>query len=182
MIIGETSGVQAWNNGVLENTISVEVMDGRREPLPVDIALRNNVISTSVASSRPVVIIDDVNQRRSGSTMRVTMDRNAYYRKSTSFIPYLMAWGNYPNGKLVLRSLTDVQSRTGQDRTSKILDNAVTDPNVDDVEAGRYGLPAGSALSGAGLPLPPAVASALGVTPGVPVPVGVLPESQFLPG
>ena len=182
LIIGETSAVQAWNNAVLQNNISVEVMDGRREPLPVDIAFRNNVISTSVASSRPVVIIDDVNRLRSGATMRVTLDRNAYYRKSTSFTPYLMAWGNYPDGKLVLRSLADVQGRTGQDRTSKIVDNVATDPNVDDAEAGRYGLPAGSALGTAGLPLPEAVAAAVGVDAGVPVPVGILPESTLLSG
>jgi len=144
--------------------------------------VRNNIVSTSVASSRPVVIVDDVNHLRSGATMRVTLDRNAYYRKSTSYTPYLMAWGNYPSGKLVLRNLADVQSRAGQDRTSKILDNATTDPNVDDPEAGRYGLPAGSTLDTAGLPLPTAVASAVGVPPGVPVPVGILPESTLLAG
>ncbi len=182
LITGETSAVQVWNNAVIENDISVEVLDGRREPLPVDITLRNNVISSSVASNRPLVIIDDVNQLRSGSTMRVTLDRNAYYRKSTSFRPYLMAWGNYPSGKLVLRTLTDVQSRTGQDRSSKIVDNAATDPYVDDGEAGRYGLPAGNVLSAAGVPLPAAVAAALGAPAGLPVPVGILPESTLLNG
>jgi hypothetical protein len=182
VIVSETSNAQVWNNALVENQISAHIVDGRRAPLPVDIALHNNIVSSSVASSRPLVIVDDVNQRRSGWDMRVTTDRNAYYRKSTVFTPYLMSWANYPSGKLVLRSLPDVQARVGQDRTSNIVDNAQSDPNVDDVEAGRYGLPAGNVLGAAGVPLPPAVAAALGAPAGLPVPVGILPESTLLNG
>ena len=182
VVVSETSTAQLWNNALVENYISAYIVDGRRAPLPVDITLRNNIISSSVASARPMVIVDDVNHLRSGAQMRVTLDRNAYYRKSTSYMPYLMSWTDYPAGKLVMKTLTDVQARTGQDRTSKIVDNAATDPNVDDADAGRYGLPAGSALSAAGVPLPASVAGALEVPMGQPVPVGILPESTFLSG
>jgi hypothetical protein len=181
VLVSETSTAQVWNNALVDNSIGVHVLDGRRAPLPVDIAFRNNVISSGVSSDRPLVIVDDVNHRRSGAAMRVTLDRNAYFRRSTSQRPYLMSWSNYPTNKFVMRSLTDVQSMTGQDRTSKILDNAAADPNVDDITAGRYGLPAGSALSSAGVPLPAGVAEALGVTTGLAVPIGLLPDSSFLP-
>jgi hypothetical protein len=181
VLVSETSTAQVWNNALVDNSIGVHVLDGRRTPLPVDITFRNNVISSGVSSSRPLVIVDDVNHLRSGAAMRVTLDRNAYFRRSTSQRPYLMSWANYPTNKFVLRSLTEVQSMTGQDRTSKILDNAAADPNVDDITAGRYGLPAGSALSSAGVPLPAGVAEALGVTTGLAVPIGILPDSSFLP-
>ena len=181
VLVSETSTAQVWNNALVDNSIGVHVLDGRRAPLPVDITFRNNVISSGVSSTRPLVIVDDVNHLRSGAAMRVTLDRNAYFRRSTSQRPYLMSWANYPTNKFVLRSLTEVQSMTGQDRTSKILDNAAADPNVDDITAGRYGLPAGSALSSAGVPLPAGVAEALGVTTGLAVPIGILPDSSFLP-
>ncbi len=143
IVVSETSNAQLWNNALVDNGIATHVLDGRRAPRPVDITLRNNIISSRLASSRPLVIVDDVNQLRSGFDMRVSMDRNAYFRRSTAQHPYVLAWANYPTNKLVLRTLTDVQGRTGQDRTSKILDDATDDPNVDDLNAGLYGLPPG---------------------------------------
>src|SRR3712207_7210835 len=46
----ETSTAQVWNNALVDNSIGVHVLDGRRAPLPVDITFRNNVISSGVAS------------------------------------------------------------------------------------------------------------------------------------
>jgi trimeric autotransporter adhesin len=180
IIVSETSTAQVWNNSLVDNGIAVHVLDGRRAPLPVDITIRNNVISSAVASPRPLVIVDDVNQLRSGAAMRVSIDRNAYFRKSTSSRPYLMAWANYPTNKFVFRTLADVQRGITQDRSSKILDNAADDPNIDDPAAGRYGLPLGSALAGAGLPLPSSVASIAGISLGRPVPIGIIPDSSLL--
>lgn len=176
IIVSETSATDVYNNVVLGNGISIQIVDGRREPLPVDIASRNNVVGTSASGSdRAVFIADDVNQQRSASVMRVTTDRNRYHRRSSSATPYLMAWGNYPGGKLVLRTLPDVQSRTGQERTSAIADNAARNPYIEDEAAKRYGPPPGSSLHTAGVLLPSRVATALGVTTTTRVPIGILP-------
>ena len=177
VIISETSGAEVWNNVILGNVRSLYVVDGWRAPVPVDISIRNNVVAPAATGSRPSLIVDDVNQRRSGFDMRVTSDRNAYYRQSTAEAPYLAAWANYPSGKLVMRSLGEVQSRTGQERTSRITDNSATNPYVADAASARYGLPAGSPLGAAGVPLIATVAAALGVPTGSPVPIGILPAA-----
>ena len=153
------------------------MVDGWRAPVPVDISIRNNVVAPAASGSRPSLIVDDVNRLRSGTDMRVTSDRNAYYRRSTAEAPYLAAWADYPSGKLVLRTLGDVQSRTGQERTSRITDGAAANPYVVDAASGRYGLPAGSPLAAAGVPLDATVAAALGLPAGTPVPIGVLPTT-----
>jgi hypothetical protein len=174
VIISETSGASVWNNVLLGGERSIYVVDGWREPLPVDISIRNNVIAPALVGARPPLIVDDVNLRRSGSDMRVTSDRNAYYRRSTTASPYLTTWADYPAGKLVMRSITDVRSRTGQERSSWITDDAPSNPYVADAAAGRYGLPATSPLGAAGAPLSVAVAGALGLPPGSAAPVGVV--------
>jgi hypothetical protein len=175
VIISETSGAAVWNNVILGNVRSLYVVDGWRAPEPVDITIRNNVVAPAGGGSRPSLIVDDVNQRRSGFDMRVTSDRNAYYRRATTEAPYLAAWANYPSGKFVLKTLAEVQSRTGQERTSRITDNAAANPYVADADSGRYGLPAGSPLAGAGVPLSTTVAAALGLPAGSAVPIGIVP-------
>ena len=175
IIISETSGAAVWNNVVLGNVRSLYVVDGWRAPVPVDITIRNNVVAPATTGSRPSLIVDDVNQLRSGFDMRVTSDRNAYYRRATAEAPYLAAWANYPSGKYVLKTLAEVQSRTGQERTSRITDDAITNPYVADAASGRYGLPAGSPLATAGVPLSAPVAAALGLPSGSAVPIGVVP-------
>ena len=177
IIISETSSAEVWNNTILGGERSFYIVDGRREPLPVDITLRNNVVSPRYTGSRPALIVDDVNMQRSGADMRVTSDRNAYYRRSTVDIPYLAAWSNYPTSKWVMKTLAEVQSKTGQELTTRITENSPTNPYVADAASGRYGLPAGSSLATAGVPLPSAVAAALGMPAGSPVPIGVLPPA-----
>jgi len=118
----------------------------------------------------------DVNGKRSAATMKVTSDRNRWYRKSTSTSPYLMTWGNYPNGKLLLRTLSEVQTKTGQDKTSAITDNATRNPYVEDAATGKYRPPPGSTLNSAGVAIPSRVATALGVTSSTPVPIGIFPN------
>jgi hypothetical protein len=177
IIISETSSAQVWNNTILGGERSFYVVDGHRAPVPVDITLRNNVVAPRDRGSRPALIVDDVNLQRSGADMRVTSDRNAYYRRSTVDAPYLAAWANYPTGKWVLKTLAEVQARTGQERTSRITENAATNPYVADAASGRYGPPAGSPLATAGVALPAAVAAALGLPAGTPVPIGIAPPA-----
>ena len=177
IIVSETSNADVYNNSVLDNQRSYYIVDGRREPLPVNIAVRNSVIGGRAGGSTiPVFIADDVNGKRSAATMKVTSDRNRWYRRSTTTSPYLMTWGNYPNGKLLLRTLSEVQTKAGQDKTSAITDNATRNPYVEDEAAGKYGPPPGSSLTTAGVLLPSRVAAALGVSTSTPVPIGVLPN------
>ncbi|MCI3950396.1 MAG: hypothetical protein K0R11_2330 [Acidimicrobiales bacterium] len=162
---------------LLGNVRSVAVVDGRREPLPVDITLCNNVVAPRATGSRPSLIVDDVTLSRSGADERVTSDGNAYDRRSTAEAPYLAAWANDPTGKWVVRTLADLRAKTGQEGTTRITDDAATNPDVADADWGRYGLPAGSSLAAAGVALPVSVATALGLPAGAPVPVGILPPA-----
>jgi trimeric autotransporter adhesin len=176
IIISETSAADVYNNVTIGNNRPIHVQDGFREPLPVDIAVRNNVLSSPAAgSSRPLFIADDVNQERSATTMRVTTDRNRYFRRSTTTTPYVMAWANYPNGKLVLRTLAEAQTRTGQERTSAITENTTRNPYVEDEGTSKFNPPPGSSLNTAGVPLPSRVAATLGVSTTAKVPIGILP-------
>jgi hypothetical protein len=74
-----------------------------------------------------------------------------------------------------MRTLAEVQSKTGQERTTRITENIATNPYVADAATGRYGLPAGSPLATAGVALPGGIAVVLGVPTGAPAPIGVLP-------
>jgi hypothetical protein len=176
IIVSETSGADVYNNVALGNERPLYIVDGVRAPLPVDITVRNNVFSSPTAGSgRPLFIADDVNQRRSASTMRVTTDRNRYYRRSTTTTPYVMTWANYPNGKLVFRTLSQAQTRTGQERTSGITENVTRNPYIEDETAAKYNPPPGSSLHTAGVLLPSRVAAPLGVSTTTRVPIGILP-------
>jgi Right handed beta helix region/Protein of unknown function (DUF1565) len=176
IVVSETSAVDIYNNVVLGNERSLYIVDGHRSPTPADIAVRNSVLAPpSAGSDRPLFIADDVTQQRSATNMRVTTDRNRYYRRSTSTAPYVATWANYPSGKLLFRTLTDMQARTGQERSSAISDNATRNPYVEDAAAGRYNPPPGSTLATAGIRVPSRVATALQIPEGTTMPIGILP-------
>lgn len=180
---GNTAGIQAneagvvdiWNNTLVDNEYAIAVYDGVRHPVPTGFVVRNNVLSTRRASSRPLVIVEDVNRRRSWSAMEWSSDRNAMYRHSTSAVPWFQALANYPVSKLSLQSLAAVRAATPLEPESLSVDGAAQDPFVTDAAAGDYRLPAASPIRGRGAALSSRVAAAVGVREGTVVDAGTLP-------
>jgi Right handed beta helix region/Protein of unknown function (DUF1565) len=170
----EAGAVDIWNNTLVDNEYAIAVYDGVRPPVPRGFVVRNNVLSTRRGSSRPLVIVEDVNRRRSWSAMGWSSDHNAMYRHSTSAVPWFQALANYPVSKLSLRNLSAVREATPLEPNSQSVDDAARDPFVTD-PAGDYRLPATSPIRGRGAALPSRVAVAVGMREGTVVDAGVLP-------
>ena len=183
----ESHDVGIWNNTLVRNARGVEVLEGTRTTTDpavtgeVDrITVRNNVLSQGTASSNALLGVDDLRALESGQALGVDADHDAYWRPSTSSPPALVAWSRGPEGVALLTSLAEVQA-AGQEAHGLAAAGG-TDPFVS--TDGSWRLPSGSPAAGAGAPLPAPVATALGVTAGGAVDLGVLtsiPDSSPAP-
>ncbi|MDQ3146469.1 MAG: right-handed parallel beta-helix repeat-containing protein, partial [Actinomycetota bacterium] len=172
LLVSEASDVQLWNNTVWGNIISLAGYDGTRAPRPTNIVVRNNVLSADARSTRPMLLVEDVNKVRSWSDMRFSSNFNAYYRPSTVTTEYVSVLADYPSAKVYAKTLGQLQSQIGQERNGLIVEGARANPFVTNPTTGDFRLPDGSPAAGRGAPLPAAVAAALGVSAGVPVDIG----------
>ncbi len=161
VMAGESSDIRIWNNTLVNNEMALSVYDGFRAPVPVDITVRNNIFSTGTTSTRPVVLLDDANGRRSWRDMRWSSDSNAYYRRSTATTPYASVLTGGSAGKLRFKNVPAIRDQIAQETNSLTVDNTATNPFVP-----------GGAGAGRGAPLTPEVASALGLSVDAPAPMG----------
>ena len=111
----ETSNSHLYNNTLWNNGRGISFIDGERSRKATGSTIRNNALCASTASANPHIVVDDVNDKRSGWDMGAISNHNAYYRRSTNTTPYKMVWGNHPNGRIINRTLSAIQSSTGQD-------------------------------------------------------------------
>jgi hypothetical protein len=170
---GESSDVDVWNNVMIDNTYGFKAYKGPRVAAPTRFTIRNNVISTRQPSGLPQLDNDDVTGTMTWSQMEWTSDHNAFYRRSSVTNEFFELLANGP-GRLHYKDRQSIATATGLERNSLSTDNVAVDPYVTDAASCRYGLPAGSAARGRGLPLPPNVATALGLPVGGSVNIGIV--------
>jgi parallel beta-helix repeat protein len=170
----ESARASIWNNTLVGNRRNIIAMDGLRSAVLQTVTIRNNVASGGRDDTISLVGVIDANKQRTGSQMGVTMNRNAYYRSSSTQPDLLLVWAAGSTGNLMLRTLADVRAATGQESAGMYAQGA-SDPFVTAPDAGDYGRPADSAALGAGASLPLSIANAIGGVPsGSPVDIGVL--------
>jgi parallel beta-helix repeat protein len=162
----ETSNTHIYNNTLWNNGRGISFIDGERTKTATNSTIKNNALCASTASVNPHLVVDDVNDKRSGWVMGAVSNNNAYYRRSTDTTPYKMVWGNHPNGRIVSRTLSAIQSGTGQDLASVAAENATSCP--------FYGDYMTNPLTVMGAALPSNVANAVGVKAGVPTRIGII--------
>jgi hypothetical protein len=170
---GESSDVEVWNNVLVDNAYALKSYKGWREPNPVGFKIRNNVISTRRPSGLPQVDNDDVTGSMTWRQMGWSSDHNAFYRRSSVTNEFFTVLAD-GSGRLHYKALAAVVANTDQEHNSFSADNVAVDPFVVDASSCQYGLPAGSVARGRGLPLPPNVATALGLPAGGSVNIGVV--------
>lgn len=168
---GESSHVEVWNNTLVNNQYAFAAYDDSRPMQPVDITIRNNVLSAGHASTQ-VLVNHDMTFRRNWRDMAWSSDYNAFYRRCTSTVAEVSQLADGSAGSLTYDSVRRETSSTGQEHHSLATDNSPVDPYVSDAAHGDYRLPPGSPARGAGAPLPLAIAGALGRPAGVPVDIG----------
>ncbi|RMB56830.1 right-handed parallel beta-helix repeat-containing protein, partial [Tessaracoccus antarcticus] len=159
----DSNTISVWNNTFHDNkSYSVRLFqDTRRSSDPVfsmlvrDVSLKNNVLSYGAGSCQ--YLVDDYEKKISGQTMRVKSEGNAYHRAGPSSPANLVCWAN--GAKLAsYKNLADFRSGTGNDLRSSLSEGA-------SILTSSFQLtPAALANSSSvALPIPAAVASAIGV-------------------
>jgi hypothetical protein len=170
---GESSDVDLWNNVMIDNTYAFKAYKGYRVAAPTGFTIRNNVISVRQPSGLPQLDNDDVTGSMTWSQMEWTSDHNAFYRRSSVTNEFFEVLANGA-GRLHYKDRQSLVTATGLERNSLSTDNVAVDPYVTDAASCQYGLPAGSAARGRGLPLPPNVAAALDLPVGGSVNIGLI--------
>ena len=173
ILVNESAHVQVWNNVLYGNGSGLAVWEGPRPQNATDITLRNNVLMDGNASSWALLFVDDATGHATAAQIALNADHDAYCRTTTSKPWNVMGWVN-PHSQVGYRSLPLLTPATGNEAHGVPCDGTAAAGMFVNAAAGNFKLAPGSPGLGAGAPLPAAIAGTLGVTPGVPVNLGVI--------
>jgi parallel beta-helix repeat protein len=177
-IANSGGNIYLYNNTLAGNRRAVHIKDDNRGtssnpaiPYVVQfVECRNNLFSSD--REEPFGA-HDYRRIQTAEQMGVSADYDGYYRPSTSKVPNLAAWSRGSADQYFPR-LVDFQNGTGQERHGLSIDNQAANPFFVDEPGGNFTLLAGSPAKGAGVALPQAIATAIGVGAGTPVDLGAL--------
>ena len=170
----ESTNLDVYNNVSYKNDLALTVWDGPRLHAVGNVSVRNNVLMDGRASSKVLFDVDDKNHILSGSEMGVTSDYNAYCRSVAGSPARVADWARSNTTQANYSSVSAFRVGTGNETQGLVCEGATATGFFVKVSTGNFALTATSAGRGAGSPLPPNVALALGLTAGVPVDLGLL--------
>ncbi len=170
----ESSDVDVWNNVSYRNFAALEVFEGHRPQLVSSVTFANNVLMDSAAppAKSTLLDVDDKTKHRSGADMGVTTDGNAYCR-TVPTNGRVADWSVAGAAQTTFTTLSAFTAATANDVHGVSCDAALAREMFVDASHGDFRLAPASVARGAGLPLPPAVAAALGVPGGSAVDIGI---------
>ena len=167
----ESNHVNVYNNAAHDNVRDLYVMEGpRTSPDANDIvrwdlfrvAVHNNVVGGGGRAVDAFVQVDDWTENKSGRTMQVTSDHNAFWKPPTSKVNFLYRWARWPEPLAVSGTLAAHVASTGQDLNS-IASTAQANPYAADPAVRDHRAPTGTLT---GSPLPGRVAELVGLGEG----------------
>ncbi len=174
--VSESTNTKIYNNTVATSTVSnarsIDVNSNNRKTTS-GVVIANNILSQSNSSNLWMVRVQDDRNQLAAETMVSAMDFDAYYRKASNSPATAVRWGK-SGGFDNYSTVAQFAAAKGKEANSLVIDNQATDPFFVDEAAGDYRLKVDSPAVGRGQPLPPDVASAIGVTANVPVNMGAL--------
>jgi len=184
IMVSNTSSARVYNNTLANNDYNLLVKDTtRKNTNPQEIAAgitwiaRNNVFKNNILSNANISFLQAPNcgTKEPSALMIAAANYNAYYRKSSTQPQTAIQWSLGPDKcSIGYGSVAAFKSATGYEAQSLVIDNVATNPFFVDEANGNYNLKQGSPAVGRGEPLPPDIASAIGVAPGEPVDMGAL--------
>lgn len=170
----ESADIDVYNNVLYKNDIALDVFESTRTQNVADVVIRNNVLM----DGRPVTVmmldIDDKTRQLSGAQMGVTADYNAYCRTVASTPPRVADWSRANTTQALYTTVANFSAGTGNETHGYACEGAVAASMFKNAKGGVFTLGVSSIGYNAGEPLPANVASALGVTPGVVVNLGII--------
>jgi parallel beta-helix repeat protein len=191
IMVSDSSSVRVYNNTLSMNNKHIVFKDTTRvntdaaaRAAGIKWVTRDNVLKNNILSSARGSNLFDAagcDPKQKGTKMIAATDYNAYYRESSSKQKNLTRWalgaGNCT--PINYSSITSFKAATGFEMNTLAVDNVATNPFFVDEANGDYRLKANSPAVGSGIPLPPDIASAMDMAPGVSVDLGAL-QSQLL--
>ena len=171
----ESQHVDIYNNVLYKNQSAVDVWEGSRPQNVADVTIRNNVMMDGSAGATALLDIHDFTNKLTGAQMGVSTDADAFCRTNSTQPPQVAAWANGAGkGQARYTSLAAFAKATGSDVHGIACDGAAAGQMLMNPPAGNFPLAAGSPGDNAGVALPSNVATALSVSPGIPVNLGLL--------
>lgn len=173
----ESNDIQVWNNAAFRNVREIWIEEGPRSSSSSTlealwdlqrVQVRNNVLGQGSWGSPALLNVDDWTGKRSGASMQVTSDDNAFWLPSNGSTTKIVRWAMWPSPLALSATLNQQANATGQDSHS-FLSTASANPFVRNEREADYRMPSTAALAASP---PKDVAAALGVTEGTAIAPG----------
>jgi len=174
--LSQSNGVKIYNNTLSKNGVNIVANNCSSTNI-----IKNNIlsnISDTLRGDYASLYTDCSNTP--GDVIVSQLDHNAYYRTSSAPPQQgLIVWAGHGR----YNDLASFQKARSKELSGLAIDDQATNPFFIDEANGNYHLKANSPAKGKGEPLPKDVATAIGVSSGVPVDMGALiwPESSDAP-
>lgn len=181
IILNGANNNEVYNNTFSRNTSNVYITDDARrteDATAPGIAeynvIKNNIFSNGDGTAASLIYENDYADQDSGDVMVSQLDYNVYYRTSSAIPSNLIGW-EVASNVVYYSMLAAFQAARNRESHGLSIDDQATNPFFVDETGGDYHLRGDSPAKSRGQPLPVDVATALGVTAGVPVDLGAYP-------
>ncbi len=170
----ESTNVDVYNNVSNHNGVGGAAWEGPRPHVLQNVVFANNVWMDGFATSNRLLDIDDKTHTLSAAQMSVTADYDAFCRATANVPPTVAAVARTAAGQATFGTVAEMKLGSTLEAHGIPCEGTVALAFFASRSSGNFNLGATSVGRGAGVALPPQVASALGVAGGVPVDVGLL--------
>jgi parallel beta-helix repeat protein len=165
--LSQSSGTKIYNNTLSKNGVNIAADSCSSNTIAKNNILSN--ISDTLGGTYASLHTDCSNSR--GDVIVSQLDHNAYYRTSSAPPQQgLIVWAGYGR----YNNLAAFQKAQKKEVSGIAIDDQPTNPFFMDEANGNYHLKASSPAKAKGEPLPKDVATAIGISSGVPVDIGAL--------
>jgi parallel beta-helix repeat protein len=180
--LSESSEIGVINNTLANNKQNIRILENARvnptNPLiPWEvraITIENNLLSNATDPGGALLSVYDQQRIRSGAQLGVSANYNAYYRADAITPTMLIRWPGAGAPDARFATLDQFRLATGQELNGIAIDDQSPNPFFLDEANEDYQLLLGSPAIGAGKPISPEIAAAIGAPAGVPINLGAL--------
>jgi parallel beta-helix repeat protein len=136
--VNNTSKVNIWNNTIVGNDRSINLLQDSRKPDVADpnmtwklgpVTVRNNVLANQ-RFGNCLLCVEDYTQTRTAEQIGVTANGNVYNRPNTSTPKWVAVWSKGAGNPAVFTNLAGFKTATGQEAVGHATDGpALVDAN-----------------------------------------------------
>lgn len=113
--VNNTSQVALWNNTLIGNGRSINIVQDDRNPVLGPVQVHNNILSSPNSSANCLLCVEDYSGRFTAEDLDVTASGNVYQRRGRNSPTWAVVWSRADRNPAVFDTVADFRRGTSQE-------------------------------------------------------------------